>query len=194
MPMTERFTEAMAYAAELHNEQIRKGSRVPYIAHLLSVTALALEHGANEDEAIAALLHDAIEDQGGDATRQEIRRRFGDTITEIINGLTDSDVQPKPPWRERKEAYIAHLGSASPSVLLISACDKLHNATSILRDYRRIGEDLWPRFRGGKDGTLWYYRALVTTYHQYFQSPLVEELDQVVTELEALAASRQAGN
>jgi len=190
MPMTKRFTDAMSYAAELHKHQVRKGSGVPYIAHLLSVTALALEHGANEDEAIAALLHDAIEDQGGDTTRQEICRRFGDTVTEIVNGLTDSDVQPKPPWRERKETYIAHLSSASPSVLLISNCDKLHNATSILRDYRRIGEDLWSRFRGGKDGTLWYYRTLVTTYQQCFQSPLVEELDKVVTELETLATSR----
>jgi GTP pyrophosphokinase len=187
MPMTERFTEAMTYAAELHRTQVRKGSEVPYIAHLMSVSALALEYGANEDEAIAALLHDAIEDQGGDVTRQEIRRRFGDTVTEIVNGLSDSDVQPKPPWRDRKEDYIAHLGSASPSVLLVSACDKLHNATSVLRDYRSIGENLWSRFRGGKDGTLWYYRNLVTTYQQCFQSPLVEELDRVVTELETLA-------
>ncbi len=190
MLMTDRFTEAMAYAAELHHNQVRKGSGVPYIAHLMSVSALALEHGASEEEAIAALLHDAIEDQGGDATRQEIRRRFGDTVTEIVNGLTDSDVQPKPPWRERKETYIAHLSSASPSVLLVSICDKLHNATSILRDYHRLGDALWPRFRGGKDGTLWYYRALVTSYQQNFQSPLIEELDRVVTELESLAASR----
>ncbi len=187
MLLTEQFTEAMAYAAELHRTQVRKGSGVPYIAHLMSVAALALEHGANEDEAIAALLHDAIEDQGGDVTRQEIQRRFGGTVTGIVDGLSDSDVQPKPPWRERKEAYIAHLGNASPSVLLVSVCDKLHNATSILRDYRRIGEDLWSRFRGGKDGTLWYYRALVTTYRQSYQSPLVEELDRVVTELETLA-------
>jgi len=187
MQTTERFTEAMTYAAELHRDQVRKGSGVPYIAHLMSVAALALEHGANEDEAIAALLHDAIEDQGGNATRQEISRRFGNSVTEIVNGLSDSETQPKPPWRERKETYIAHLGSASPSVLLISVCDKLHNATSILRDYRRIGEDLWPRFRGGKDGTLWYYRALVTTYRQCFQSTLVEELDRVVTEMETLA-------
>ena len=187
MLMTDRFAKAMTFAAELHRSQVRKGSGVPYIAHLMSVAALALEHSASEDESIAALLHDAIEDQGGDVTRQEIRSRFGNTVTEIVNGLTDSDVQPKPPWRERKEAYIAHLGSASPSVLLISVCDKLHNATSILRDYRRIGEDLWSRFRGGKEGTLWYYRALVTTYQRCYPSPLVEELDKVVTELETLA-------
>ena len=187
MLMTDRFAKAMTFAADLHRNQVRKGSGVPYIAHLMSVAALALEHSANEDEAIAALLHDAIEDQGGDVTRQEIRSRFGNAVTEIVNGLTDSDVQPKPPWRERKEVYIAHLGSASPSVLLISVCDKLHNATSILRDYRRIGEDLWSRFRGGKEGTLWYYRALVTTYQRCYPSPLVEELDKVVTELETLA-------
>lgn len=184
--LTERFAEALLYAAELHQNQVRKGSGEPYIAHLLGVTSLALEHGASEDEAIAALLHDAIEDQGGDTTRQEIRRRFGDEVTAIVDGCTDSDVKPKPPWRKRKEAYIAHLHSAPPSVLLISSCDKLHNATSILRDYRRMGESLWPRFRGGKEGTLWYYRSLVTTYRQVWQSPLIDELDNVVSELENL--------
>ena len=188
MPMTERFHFAFAYAADLHRDQVRKGSGVPYIAHLMSVSALALEHGATEDEAIAALLHDAVEDQGGDATREEIRRRFGENVTEIVNGLTDTDTWPKPPWRQRKEAYIAHLTEASPSVLLVSICDKLHNATSILRDYRRLDEDLWPRFRGGKDGTLWYYRTLVTSFRKYFDSPLVDELDKVVTELEKLAS------
>jgi len=188
MSLSERFNQALLYAAELHRDQVRKGSGVPYIAHLMSVAALAIEHGANEEEAIAALLHDAIEDQGGDATRQEIRRRFGENVTEIVNGLSDSDTIPKPPWRIRKEAYIAHLAEASPSILLVSLCDKLHNATSILRDYRRLGDALWPRFRGGKDGTLWYYRTLVTTFRQHFDSPLVDELDKVVTELESLAA------
>jgi GTP pyrophosphokinase len=186
--MTERFTAAFTYAAELHGDQVRKGSGVPYIAHLMSVAALALENGADEDEAIAALLHDAVEDQGGDATREEIHRRFGKNVTEIVNGLTDTDTWPKPPWRQRKEAYIAHLANASPSVLLVSICDKLHNAASILRDYKRLGEDLWPRFRGGKDGTLWYYGSLVTAFREYFNSPLVDELDKVVTELEKLAS------
>src|SRR6478672_7509499 len=126
--LSERFTQALTFATQLHANQKRKGSGVPYIAHLLGTASLALEHGANEDEAIAALLHDAIEDQGGAPTREEIRRRFGDTVTAIVDGCTDADVTPKPPWRARKEAYIAHVASAAKSVLLVSSADKLHNA------------------------------------------------------------------
>ncbi len=186
--LSERFSEALTYATRLHAKQIRKGSGVPYIAHLLGVASIALEYGANEEEAIAALLHDAIEDQGGDATRQEIRRRFGDTVTDIVNGCTDSEVIPKPPWKERKEAYIAHIFSASPSVLLVSSADKLYNARSILQDYRVVGEKIWQRFTGGKVGTLWYYRSLVEAFRQVKLTPLVAELERVVVELEQLTA------
>ena len=186
--LSERFSEALTYATCLHAKQIRKGSGVPYIAHLLGVASIALEYGANEEEAIAALLHDAIEDQGGDATRREIRRRFGDTVTEIVDGCTDSETIPKPPWRERKEAYIAHISSASPSVLLVSSADKLYNARSILQDYRIVGEEIWQRFTGGKIGTLWYYRALVEAFRQVKITPLVAELKRVVVELEQLVA------
>jgi GTP pyrophosphokinase len=186
--LSSRFFEALHYAAQLHNPQLRKGTEVPYVSHLLAVCSLALEYGADEDEAIAALLHDAIEDQGGDATRQVIRQKFGDRVTEIVNGCTDAEVEPKPPWRDRKEAYIAHLETASSSVRLVSACDKLHNARSILRDYRQQGEALWPRFKGGKAGTLWYYRSLVTKFRQLDSHPhLIDELERVVTELEQLA-------
>jgi GTP pyrophosphokinase len=157
------------------------------VAHLLAVTSLALEHGATEDEAIAAVLHDAIEDQGGAPTREEIRRRFGDVVTAIVDGCTDTDVVPKPPWRQRKEAYIAHVRSASPSVRLVSSADKLHNARSILADYRLLGEALWPRFTGGKEGTLWYYRALIDAYRAAGGTPLVDELERVVGEIERLA-------
>lgn len=183
---TARFEEALAFAAHLHREQLRKGSGVPYVAHLLSVCALALENGADEDEAIAALLHDAIEDQGGDVARQEIRRRFGERVASIVDGCTDAEVTPKPPWRARKEQYIAHMLSAPPSVRLVSACDKLHNARSILADYRVVGEALWKRFSGGREATLWYYRALVGAYQSHGTSPLVEELDRVVSEVERL--------
>lgn len=186
--LSERFTTAIAYATELHANQVRKGSGVPYIAHLLGVASIALEYGANEDEAIAALLHDAIEDQGGEATRSEIRRRFGDTVTEIVDGCTDADTIPKPPWRQRKEAYIAHIPTASPSVLLVSAADKLHNARSIMHDYRTMGEECWERFKGGKDGTLWYYRALVEALRQTGSTPLIEELERVVLDLEQLVS------
>ena len=173
--LSSRFTEALTYATKLHSNQVRKGSGVPYIAHLLGVTSIALEYGANEDEAIAALLHDAIEDQGGEATRAEIRRRFGDTVTEIVDGCTDAETIPKPPWRERKEAYIAHIFNASSSELLVSCADKLHNARSILNDYRVLGEAVWERFKGGKEGTLWYYRSLVEAFRQTGSTPLLDE-------------------
>jgi (p)ppGpp synthase/HD superfamily hydrolase len=185
--LSERFTEALTYATQLHATQIRKGSGVPYIAHLLGVASIALEYGANEDEAIAALLHDAIEDQGGAATREEIRRRFGDNVTAIVDGCTDTDTIPKPPWRERKQAYIAHIPTASPSVLLVSAADKLHNARSIIQDYRILGESLWERFAGRKEGTLWYYRALVEVFRQTGASLIFEELERVVSQMEELA-------
>jgi len=183
----ERFIEALAYAAELHKDQVRKGSGVPYVAHLLGVAAIALEHGADEDEAIAALLHDAIEDQGGAATREAIRARFGERVTEIVDGCTDADVIPKPPWRERKEGHLRHLRVASPSVRLVSAADKLHNALAILRDYRTRGEPLWERFRGGKEGTLWYYRELVAVFDELGPASLAVELRRTVEEIERLA-------
>ncbi|MFM7406427.1 MAG: HD domain-containing protein [Cuspidothrix sp.] len=184
--LSARFTQALVYAHELHATQKRKAGNIPYISHLLGVASIALEYGANEDEAIAALLHDAVEDQGGAATREEIRRRFGDHVTAIVDGCTDADTTPKPPWKQRKEAYIAHIATASPSVLLVSAADKLHNARSILQDYRIVGEAVWDRFQGGKEGTIWYYRSLTNAFSQNQFTPLVAELERVVSELENL--------
>ncbi|MBW4548181.1 MAG: HD domain-containing protein [Symplocastrum torsivum CPER-KK1] len=190
MKLSERFTDALTFATQLHVNQTRKGGGVPYISHLLGVASIALEYGANEDEAIAALLHDAIEDQGGAATREEIRRCFGDVVTEIVDGCTDSDQTPKPPWLQRKEAYIAHIPTASASVRLVSAADKLHNVWSILKDYRLLGDAVWERFQGGKQGTLWYYRSLVKAFHTAGSTPLVEEFERVVDELERLVGIR----
>lgn len=184
--LTERFIEAMTFAAQLHAQQKRKGTGVPYIAHLLGVTSIALEYEANEDEAIAALLHDAIEDQGGDATREEIHRRFGNRVTSIVDGCTEDYNPPKPPWRQRKQAYIDRIPTAEASVRLVSAADKLHNARSILKDYRLLGDSVWDRFQGGKEGSLWYYRSLVEAYRQAESTPIVDELDRVVSELEQL--------
>lgn len=190
MRLSERFAAALGYATELHARQVRKGSGVPYIAHLLAVTALVLEYGGDEDTAIAALLHDAVEDQGGAATRAAIAARFGEPVAAIVDGCSDTDVVPKPPWQARKEAYIAHVAAAPPAVLLVSAADKLHNARSILADYRQVGEALWERFTGSRAGTLWYYRALVTAYRQTVAPPaLVDELDRTVTELERLTGA-----
>lgn len=186
--LSNRFTEALVYATELHANQKRKGGKVPYISHLLTVASVVLEYGGNEDEAIAALLHDAVEDQGGPATREIIRQKFGENVAAIVDGCTDSDITPKPPWQARKEEYINHIPTASASVRLVSAADKLHNAWSILKDYRLYGEAVWQKFHGGKAGTLWYYRSLVTAFRQVESHPLVDELDRVVTKLEKLVA------
>jgi len=188
MNLSERFEEALVWATRLHRSQRRKGSPVPYVAHLLGVTSIVLQYGGNEDEAIAALLHDAVEDQGGEPVLREIERRFGDAVAAIVAGCTDSMVQPRPPWRERKEAYLAHLPHASESVRRVSAADKLHNARAIIADYRLLGEELWSRFTGSRNGTLWYYRALVEAFQAAGTDPLVEELARTVEELECLAA------
>jgi (p)ppGpp synthase/HD superfamily hydrolase len=187
--LTRRFEEALIFAHHLHGAQQRKGTAIPYIAHLLRVAALVLENGGDEDEAVAALLHDAVEDRGGAATREEIRRRFGDRVTRSVDGCTDAPALPKQPWRERKERYLAHLRQASADVRRVSIADKLHNARAILADFRRQGDALWNRFNGGKEGALWYYRALVDTLRQGGASLMVEELDRVVTELERRVAA-----
>ncbi len=184
--LTERFEQALVFAAQLHRHQVRKGSGVPYISHLLAVCELTLEYGGDEDEAIAALLHDAIEDQGGATARAEILHRYGPRVTEIVEGLTDTDQSPKPAWRKRKEAYIQRITHASPSIRLVSACDKLHNARSLVMDYRIYGEDLWNRFTGGREGTLWYYRAMVNALSAPGPSEVVAELDRTVSELERM--------
>ena len=187
MALSTRFDDALVYAARLHANQTRKGTTIPYIAHLLAVASIALEHGADEDTAIAALLHDAVEDQGGAVTRAEIQRRFGDKVTMIVDGCTDTDIVPKPPWRARKQAYIAHLADAAPETRLVSAADKLHNARAILSDYRRSGDTLWNRFNGGKDGTLWYYQALAQAFAIYGPADIAAELKRTVQELVSLA-------
>jgi (p)ppGpp synthase/HD superfamily hydrolase len=189
--LEQKFEEALLYATRLHREQRRKGKDVSYLGHLLGTAALVLEMGGDEKEAIAALLHDAVEDQGGLETREEIRGRFGEGVARIVDGCTDATTIPKPPWRPRKETYVAHLAQASPSVLLVSCADKLFNARSLLVDYRMQGERIWDYFTGGKAGTLWYYRALVTAFDQAEATPraLVKELDWVVSEIERLAAA-----
>jgi (p)ppGpp synthase/HD superfamily hydrolase len=178
-----RFAEALAYAAELHAAQTRKASGTPYIAHLLGVASLVLESGADEDEVIAALLHDAIEDQGGAAARQEIRQRFGDRVAAIVDGCSDAETMPKPPWRERKERFLGLLQEADASVLRVVAADKLHNVRSLLRAYRQQGESLWTCFRGGREGTLWYHREAARILCARGEGWLFDELAAAVDEL-----------
>jgi (p)ppGpp synthase/HD superfamily hydrolase len=181
-----KFEEALLYASRLHHHQTRKGTDTPYITHLLAVAAIVGENGGTENEVVAALLHDSPEDRGGKERLRDIRERFGDRVAEIVDGCTDTYKDPKPEWRPRKEAYVAHVATAPASVRLVSAADKLHNARSILADLRSLGDELWDRFTGGKEGTLWYYRALVEAYAEASANPVVEELDRVVQEIEAL--------
>lgn len=182
--LTLRFSQALVYAADAHSAQTRKGTSVPYVAHVLAVAALALENGANEDEAIAALLHDTVEDCGGLPRLAEVRERFGPAVAAIVMGCSDSTETPKRPWKERKQAYLHDLDAASPSVLLVSACDKLHNVRSLLIAVRNDGEAAWARFKGGKEGTLWYYRAALTVLKRCGVSPrLAHELEISLEEL-----------
>jgi GTP pyrophosphokinase len=178
-----RFERALVLAAQLHQQQTRKGTSIPYVSHLLAVASLVIENGGDEDCAIAALLHDAVEDQGGRATLERIRAEFGDRVAKLVEACTDAEVTPKPPWRARKEQYIAHLAEASDAARLISAADKLHNARAILADHRELGDALWERFNGGREGTLWYYQALVAAFVAKGRNRVVDELERTVTEL-----------
>ena len=179
-----RFQRAFVFAAEKHAGQTRKASTIPYLAHLMGVASLVLEFGGDEDLAIAALLHDVVEDCGGAPMLKEVRRKFGSRVAKIVDGCTDSDAEPKPPWRERKETYIRHLQHADGETRLVSAADKLNNVRSILSDYREVGESIWDRFNGRREGTLWYYRALLEEFLRRKPSRLIRELELAVRELE----------
>ncbi len=185
--LSKRYQEALVYTAKLHALQLRKGNNTPYLAHLLSVSSLVLEAGGDEDQAIAALLHDAVEDQGGQTTLDEIRTCFGDRVADIVDSCSDSYVMPKPPWRRRKEQYLAHLQEASSDSRLVSLADKVHNARSILRDLRRDGSQVWHKFKEGRRGTLWYYQELASVFSRTERGFLVEELENVVAKITHLA-------
>jgi (p)ppGpp synthase/HD superfamily hydrolase len=187
MRLSRQFEKALTYATRIHGGQLRKKTRIPYIAHIIGVAAIAMEYGANETEAIAALLHDAVEDCGGAKRLRDIERKFGKKVGEIVAGCTDTDRTPKPPWLERKKAYVAHVRHAPMPTKLVSASDKLHNVRAILMDYRKEGERLWSRFNGGKQGALWYYRALVKAFTGKRIEPLVQELNRTLTQLEFLS-------
>ncbi len=188
--LSPRFVEALGFATAAHEGQRRGDSDTPYIAHLLAVTAIVLEHGGDEDQAIAALLHDAIEDQGGDEMRRRIRRRFGERVTAMVDDCTDADTEPRPPWKERKLAYLAHIPTARADSLLVSLADKLHNASSTLHDLKREGPALFDRAKVGSDDRLWYCRSLVDAFTA--RAPdggaalLLQELRRVVDELERI--------
>jgi (p)ppGpp synthase/HD superfamily hydrolase len=187
--LTTRFDDAFVYAHRLHRQQWRKRTDRPYISHLMGVSAIVLQHGGDEDQAIAALLHDAVEDCGGAPRLAEIREKFGERVARIVDGCTDSSEIPKPPWRERKQDYIARVRGEDADTRLVSAADKLYNVREILTDLRQHGDAVWDRFKGGRDGSLWYYRSLVQAFREGAAVPLVDELDRAVAELEALASA-----
>jgi len=182
MPLSTLYDDALVYAADLHRTQLRKGSAVPYIAHLLSVSSRVLSAGGNEVQAIAGLLHDAAEDQGGQATLDEIRGRFGNGVAEIVADCTDAWIDPKPPWRPRKEAYLTKLPHKPASSLLVSLADKVDNAEAIARDHDEIGDAVWERFSGGKEGTIWYYRALSEIFDAALPGALSRQLARAVSD------------
>ncbi len=187
------FVEAVSWTSALHADQPRKGDgNVPYISHLLAVAALTLEDGGTELDAVVALCHDAVEDQGGVATLAEVRRRFGDEVAEAVNLLSDSCTavdQPKAPWVERKRALLAQLAGPDvpEGVLRVAAADKLHNARSALVQLRHEGLRGWERFRASPDDMVWYYRACADLLaERYPGSANVDQLHRIVAELEAL--------
>ena len=203
---TARYGEALAFADDKHRGHVRKGTDIPYVSHLISVSALVMEHGGDEDEAIAGLLHDVIEDRAGPdpgPLEREIERRFGRRVLDIVKGCSDSDNSVnKAPWKTRKEAYVAHLAHAPREVLRVSCADKVHNARAILNDYRALGEPLWSRFSVGRESlekgraeVLWYYRTLGRAFRARVPevpASLADELARVVGELHALAVERGA--
>ena len=179
-----RLQRAFRYAAEKHAGQTRKQTAVPYLSHLMAVSSLVLEAGGDEDMAIAALLHDVVEDCGGMPRLREIRKQFGSRVAKIVEGCTDSYVIPKPEWLQRKKDYLRELKHADAETRLVSASDKLHNVRTILADYRVQGEDVWKRFTGKREGTLWYYRALSDEYQRRNPNRITGELEIAVAELE----------
>ena len=188
-----RFLRAFVFAAEKHKGQTRKASSIPYVAHLMGVASLVLEAGGDEDLAIAALLHDVVEDCGGTPMLKEVRRRFGSRVAKVVDGCTDAYTDPKPPWRERKEKYIARLRKEDKDTRLVSAADKLNNVRSIVSDYRAVGESVWSRFNGGREGTLWYYRTLRDEFLRDRPNRITRDLALAVSELESLAAGHTKG-
>ena len=191
--LTRRYESALVYATQLHATQKRKGTDIPYIDHLLSVSSLVLEAGGDEDEAIAGLLHDGPEDRGGQTTLDQIRELFGDRVADIVAACSDTFETEKPPWRQRKKAYLADLETAAPSVLLVSCADKLHNAQSLLEDYRQLGEALWDRFNATREETLWYYGELTRIFQERGPQSLARRLVRTVDVLQAAVVGGAAG-
>ena len=187
MKYTRRIIDAFSFAHEIHAEHTRKGSGVPYITHVMSVAAIVGEHGGDEDTFIAALLHDAVEDGDGYATLDRIRSQFGSRVAELVEACTDAFVKPKPEWRERKERFIAAMRNANSDVKLIVSADKLHNVCATIGDCALLGEEVWMRFTGRREGTLWYYAAIAQAIAENWEHSLIDDLATAVEELHRVA-------
>ncbi|HET6848480.1 MAG TPA: HD domain-containing protein [Gaiellales bacterium] len=186
--LTASFQDALVYAAQVHDGHARKGSaQIPYLAHLMSVAALVLENDGDEEQAIAALLHDAIEDQGHRTSVAELRERFGDRVARIVEACSDTDQRPKPPWLGRKQAYIQRMEHEPQDVLLVALADKVHNARSTVADLRLHGDETWRKFGGTVEQQLWYYRSLSELFLRRMPSPLADELARLVDEITAMS-------
>jgi len=194
MGYSRKILDAFALMYELHGDQLRKQTEIPYYTHPMAVAAVVAERGGNEEQFIAALLHDAVEDQGGETTLALIRERFGERIAELVAGCSDSFSTPKPPWRERKDAFLARIRQATPDVRLIVAADKLHNARSILNDLHEHGDRIWSRFKAGKDGSLWYYGEIVRALSDGWSHPILRELSETIDEVQRKASSLEQRN
>jgi len=190
--LSRRFDDALVYANTIHASQTRKGTSIPYMSHLLGVASLTLEHGGGEDQAIAALLHDAVEDCGGEGRLAEIRSRFGEDVASIVDDCTDTRGDPKPDWWQRKRKYVSSLGKKPARSLLVSLADKTHNAGAIVSDLHIIGEALWDRFTVSREGTIWYYGALAAAFAESLSGsaadPLLGLYRRRVDEMQQLAA------
>lgn len=187
-----RLDEAVAFALAEFRGRVRKGTRIPYMTHLLQVMVLVGEHGGDEDQMIAAVLHDWLEDIDG-ARVETLEARWGPRVAGFVVALSDSVSHPKPPWRARKESYLTRLREEPPEVKLISTADKLHNCACIRRDHRKMGDAVWERFAGGRAGTLWYYDAVTTALGDNWSHPLLDELRTDVAEMANAAAATDWG-
>jgi (p)ppGpp synthase/HD superfamily hydrolase len=183
-----KYKKAIDYAFALHSNQYRKGTTIPYFTHLVSVSNNVIENGGNTDEAIAGLLHDAVEDQGGEKTLKLIRKRFGNKVAKIVEECSDTKITPKPPWLERKKKYLSGMKKSTQSSLFVSLCDKLHNATCIVNDYQRIGRTLWKRFNASPKQMYWYYNSLYINFTKHLRNHKVlkRNYKNIVSEMKTI--------
>ncbi len=183
-----KYKKAIDYAFALHSNQYRKGTTIPYFTHLVSVSNNVIENGGNTDEAIAGLLHDAVEDQGGEKTLKLIRKRFGNKVAKIVKECSDTKITPKPPWLERKKKYLLEMKKSTQSSLFVSLCDKLHNVTCIVNDYQRVGRKLWKRFNASSKQVYWYHNSLYINFTKHLRDHKVlkRNYKNIVSEMKTI--------